>query len=354
MNTQESVINIWKSNNFIGLQKLQKILKEKDIKIKTNDLKDIISKQRTAQIHKQFRKNQKTLGHIVSYAKDYKWQIDLADMQAYSSKNRGYKYILLAVDIFSRKAYAEPLKNKTEKEVTDSFHKIVEREVPKILMSDKGSEFINNVFEKELKDNNIEHQLAEVGDHHALGIIDRLTRTLKEMTYKHFTESGTVNWIDNLQKMIEVYNNLPHGGINDKKPNEVGVNNEEILQLNLIKKAEVEGKEINIKEGDKVRIRLKSFMRKGYEPRYSEEIYSVTKVFKSSVVLSDGKKYKISDLQLIQEVAENVKEVSETVKETKINNKKQKNFQKSGLDLKDILPTRRVGKVPKNRIGIHE
>src|SRR5277367_5129393 len=41
---------------------------------------------------------------------DHQWQMDLVAMQAYASDNDGYKYILTAIDMFSRYAWAEAIK----------------------------------------------------------------------------------------------------------------------------------------------------------------------------------------------------------------------------------------------------
>ena len=41
------------------------------------------------------------------------WQADLVDMQAYASKNEGYRYILTVIDVFSKYGWAEAIKTKT-------------------------------------------------------------------------------------------------------------------------------------------------------------------------------------------------------------------------------------------------
>lgn len=367
--SENDVINHWKANGFIGLHKLHKILKQNNIQIKTRDLKDIIAKQKTAQIHKTFRKNRKTLGHIASFAENYKWNLDLSDMSAYSAQNRGYKFILLGVDIFSRKALAEPLKNKSESEVTAAFNRIISKEKPKVVTSDSGSEFTNNQFKQNADNKNVKLQTVQVGDHQSLGIIDRLTRTLKEMTFKHFTENNTTNWIDYLPTLINTYNNLSHRGINDYKPNEVKDHVDEIVALNIKKKEEEGNLNTVIKVGDKVRKKLKSFMRKGYEPKWSSELFTVKKINKSSAILDDNSRMKLDELQLVSEIVENepqvetttssststnVEPIADVIEKAKSQNKKDKNFKKSGLDKNDIIEGKREKRQPKNRIGIIE
>lgn len=355
----EQIINIWKANGFVGLKKLKSLLSEQNIQISTKKLGELIKEQKTNQIHKDYKKKQKTLGHIITYAKNHNWQMDLSDMTMYQAKNHGYKYILLAVDVFTRKAYAQPIKNKTERSVTEAFSKMTESEQPIKLSTDNGSEFINKEFQEVINEKDINHVTAQVGDHNALGIIDRFTRTLKEMIHKHFTENNTINWVDNLQTTINVYNNLPHEGINGIKPNqaETKENDHEIRMINIEKSqnlttSNTSNVSSNFNVGDNVRIRIKEPFKKGYTPKWSEEIYTIKSLNKVSAVLSDGKKYNFGDIKLVIENSVN-NEIPKPIiqapivneyKENRNSNKKAKNFEKSGLSLNDIIASKRVPK----------
>ena len=337
----DQITNIWKASGFVGIKKLKHLLVEHNIQASYKEISEIIKNQKTNQIHKEYKKNQKSLGHIIAYAKNHNWQMDLSDMTMYSNKNHGYKYILLAIDVFTRKAYAQPLKNKTEKSVLEAFNKMSSNEQPIKLTTDNGSEFVNKKFEDMTNNNEINHVKAMVGDHHALGIIDRFTRTLKEMVHKHFTENNTVNWVDNLQTFIKAYNNNPHEGINQIKPE--NANNEEnkniIIKLNIDKANEQAQQEplTDLKVGDDVRIRIRGTFRKGYLPRWSSEIYKIHKIFRSTAMLSDGKKYKLSDIQKADvNLTVNFDEPSEYNKNLE-EYQKQLNFKKTGLNKINII-----------------
>lgn len=348
----DQIINIWKANGFVGLKKLKVLLKEQNIDMSYKKLGDLIKEQKTNQIHKDYKKKQKSLGHIITYAKNNNWQMDLSDMTMYQSKNHGYKYILLAVDVFTRKAYAQPIKNKTERSVTEAFNKMTESEKPIKLSTDNGSEFINKEFQDTINEKDINHVTTQVGDHNALGIIDRFTRTLKEMIHKHFTENNTINWVDNLQTTINTYNNLPHEGINGIKPNqaETKENDHEIRLINIEKSQDSNNfKQIGFNVGDRVRIRIKEPFKKGYTPKWSEETYTIVSLNKVSAVLSDGKKYNFSDMKLANESNEpiNQEPIINEYKENKKNNKKIKNFEKEGLSLDNIISSKRQPKKTK-------
>ena len=49
---------------------------------------------------------------VYSQFKDNIWEVDLADMQSLSRKNKGIKYLLCAIDLYSKYAFVIPLKEK--------------------------------------------------------------------------------------------------------------------------------------------------------------------------------------------------------------------------------------------------
>ena len=49
---------------------------------------------------------------VYSQFKDNVWGVDLADMQSLSKKNKGIKYLLCAIDLFSKYGFVVPLKDK--------------------------------------------------------------------------------------------------------------------------------------------------------------------------------------------------------------------------------------------------
>ena len=82
------------------------------------------------------------------------WSADLVDMQWSSRGNKGFKYLLNVIDIFSKHAWSIPFKNKTGKSITDVFKKIVKTSGrrPKKLWVDQGTEFYNRVFRGRLEE----------------------------------------------------------------------------------------------------------------------------------------------------------------------------------------------------------
>ena len=76
------------------------------------------------ELHKQIiRKFKKRKVH--SSFRDNIWGVDLADMQLLSKYNKGIKYLLCAIDLFSKYAWVVPLKDKKVVSVADGFQKII-------------------------------------------------------------------------------------------------------------------------------------------------------------------------------------------------------------------------------------
>ena len=74
---------------------------------------------------------------------DDTWCSDLVDMQKLSRWNKGYKYLLMILDLFSKYGWIVPLKTKTGLEVSKAFESIFKKGKPKKLWVDKGKEYYN-------------------------------------------------------------------------------------------------------------------------------------------------------------------------------------------------------------------
>ena len=83
--------------------------------------------------------------------------VDLADMKSLSKYNKGIRYLLCAIDLFSKYAWVVPLKDKKGTSIVIVFQKITsEGRKPNKIWVYRGSEFYNNFFKELLKTSNIE------------------------------------------------------------------------------------------------------------------------------------------------------------------------------------------------------
>ena len=115
-----------------------------DIKLNVNMN---IREQIVNELHKTARRNYSRITIVTKGVHDL-WQADLVEMcsgnlRSLSKINCGYKYLLTVVDMFSKFAWAQPIKNKTGKDVVQAFSKIIKQagKSPKFLQTDRGREF---------------------------------------------------------------------------------------------------------------------------------------------------------------------------------------------------------------------
>ena len=85
---------------------------------------------------------------VYSSFKDNIWGIDLADMQLLSKFNKGFRFLLCIIDIFSKYAWVIPLKDKKGISIVNAVQIILKESnrKPNKIWVDKGSEFYNNSF----------------------------------------------------------------------------------------------------------------------------------------------------------------------------------------------------------------
>ena len=94
---------------------------------------------------------------VYSTFKDNIWSADLADMQLLSKYNKGIKFLLCLIDIFSKYAWVVLLKDKKGIIIVKAFQINLKQSnrKPNKIWVDKGSEFYNAYFKKWLRDNDV-------------------------------------------------------------------------------------------------------------------------------------------------------------------------------------------------------
>ena len=149
---------------------------------------------------------------VYSQFKDNIWGVDLADMQSLSRKNKGIKYLLCAIDLYSKYAFVIPLKDKKGISIVNAFNKIIKESnrKPNKIWVDQGGEFYN-VFKKWLLDNDI--IMYSTYNEGKSVVAERFIRTLKNKLYKHTTATGKNVYYDVLDDIVNKYNNTKYSTI---------------------------------------------------------------------------------------------------------------------------------------------
>ena len=216
---------------------------------------------------------------------------DLIDMQTLSKQNKGYKYILMVEDIFSKYGWAIPLKTKTGIAVRDALRQIFKHHVPKKLWTDAGSEFYNNEVKALLKKHDI--TLYSTENEEKCSVVERWNRTIKTKLWKYFTANHTHKYIDVLDALIKKYNNTVNRAIGmtpteARKPSNHGA---VFRHLYFKKMAKLGEKKPKFQVGDKVRLGVKKdLFEKSYVINWSDRIYTIKRVFATRPIT-----YKVED-----------------------------------------------------------
>ena len=188
-------------------------------------------------------------------------------MQLISKFNKGFRFLLCVIDIFSKHAWVVALKDEKGVSMVNAFQKTLDdsNRKPNKIWVDKGSEFYNSSFKKWLKDNDIE--MYSIHNEGKLVIAERFIKTLNTKIYKYMIPVSKNVYIDKLDDIAVEYNNTYHGTI---KMEPVDVKDNTYFDF----KKEVNNKDPKFKVGNHVRIsKYKNIFAKGYTPNWAEEVF---------------------------------------------------------------------------------
>ena len=205
------------------------------------------------------------------------WQIDLIDLSNIKNKfySQNYTFALTCIDVFSRYAWVEPMKNKTAAESKKAIQRIIAKgRKPTIIYTDDGNEF-KGVFKDYLEDNQIIKLTNQNAPHIKAAIVERFNRTIKQKMWRVFTYLGRKQYSNILQKLVQSYNNSFHRSINTSPSKVNEANQEEIHNFQYGDHESYDNFiEFKFKIGDYVRVlndKQKTF-EKGYVQKWSTAI----------------------------------------------------------------------------------
>ena len=227
---------------------------------------------------KNYPSNKRVYNHV-----DEIWSIDLADMIDYKiSNNKGYRYIFIVIDNFSKYLWAIPLKNKYSQTITNEFSNLLttSKRKPLKLESDRGTEFYNSIFQNFLKSKNIQ-QYSRYTDK-GPSIAERVIRTVRNLLKKPVFEKGKADWLSELPFVVKKYNNTIHHSIKMTPVQASKKSNEKIVYNNL--RDDKEKQQPKYKLGQLVRTAdIKRVFSKGDSTNYSYKLYTITEVLHDTI-----------------------------------------------------------------------
>jgi hypothetical protein len=241
--------------------------------------KQLLTKELTRPVINKFKRR----SVITTYNNDI-WSADLLDVSNMSKSNNKIKFLLIIVDVYSRYAYVVPLKSKNGEDVLNGFKSI--DKTPKNLWVDEGKEFYNTEMKKYCKEKNINiyHTYTGLKAVHA----ERFNRTLRDLIFTYLNSNDVKNYLNELPKIVETYNNTYHNSIKETPYN--------IYIKDKLPKHKVymENEEAKFNAGEYVRkVVVKKLFEKGFTAKWSEDIYIINKIDDRTLPIM----YELKDLQ---------------------------------------------------------
>ena len=246
-------------------------MSQKNIKVYINEIYSKPPK-------KNYDTNKTNVYHI-----DDIWSLDILDLKDYGPENnRGYRYVLVIIDSFSKFGWTIPLKNRNAQTIKDSFENILinSKRKPNLIKTHRRREFYNNIFQYFLNKNDIKiySRNTSVGAVFA----ERFNRTIRDLLEKIVFEQGDAKWIDILPTITKQYNNRIHTSTK-LSPKDASVKkNEGFVYKNLLDKRKKVNPKFQI--NDLVRTAdLKKTFSKGDTTNWSYKIYKITEIINDTI-----------------------------------------------------------------------
>ena len=261
-------------------QNLGSKMTQKNLKI---FIKEIYSKGP----RKYYPTNKTDVYHI-----DNIWSLDILDLKDYGPKNnRGYRYVLVTIDNFSKFGFTVPLKNKNAQTIKDSFENIIisAKRKPNLIEIDRGKEFYNNLFQDFLNRNNIKLYSRNT----SLGAVfaEPFNRTIRDFLKRPVFEKGDSSWIDVLPTITKQYNNRIHTSTKLSPKDASLKKNEGFVYNNLLDKRKKVKPEFQINDLVRVADLRKTFSK-------SDRTHWFYKLYKISEIINDTiPSYRIDNLK---------------------------------------------------------
>lgn len=273
-----------------GVDRLYKEAKKLDENITTDRVKSFLEGVRTYTLHKPTR-TRFPRRKIIAPKPRVILSCDLGDFSHLQKYNKGFKYIMVCIDVFSRYLQVFTLKNKSSLSSLHALKSILDTEHSKgysRLFTDLGGEFYNKEVKKYLSANRIK-LYSNFSRETKASLAERVLKTIKYKIYKYLTEYNTLSYIDVLPGIVHAYNNSPHKGLGGRRtPSQVHQlkNTEDILsqfkRMYLNDSSSKTSVSHPLAVGDTVRLqklsRTQFQFHKGYKVNNTEEIFKVKKI----------------------------------------------------------------------------
>jgi transposase InsO family protein len=256
--------------------------------ITTEKARDILEHEEAYTYHREYKQPRVYNPHYVHRRRE-QIQGDLIDIREFAPLNDGVQYLLLLIDVFTKKMWVAPMRNKSGLESAYVFRVWLQslNRTPEILRTDNGKEFSARAVQRVLQEYRVEWQIARGTSKAA--VAERANKTLQILIYKYMTHNETFEYLPKLKNLVTTYNERPHHTLElkfspneaDKVENQPDVHAIHIRRWEKLKKKN-RRKKPRFKIGDVVRIKIEPKKldrnRRAYVKQFKGEHFIVQRV----------------------------------------------------------------------------
>lgn len=280
---------------FSGRNRIRKLLKNKLSNDEVN--KEILSYNHSYTVHRSAKKP-RLFNPYLAFSPRKQIQADLIDFQLLKNFNDGVRYLLVCIDIFTKKIWVEPLKQKNADQSELALRKIFQRvesspasikrksqgkSLLEAIFFDRGTEFTNNKVRQLCQSLGV--KIIHPKSHIKAAIVERVNQTLQKLIYQYMTDRQSRRYIDVLEDLVQTYNSRSHRTLNGISPNEA----EDPKNLSLVRNIVFDNRRNHVVKGRKMKAKFKvgdivhiekekNPFSRGYEERFNQEYFKIISI----------------------------------------------------------------------------
>ena len=138
------------------------------------------------------------------------WSLDALVMGSVAKQTRA-KYIQVLIDHHSRYVWAFATPKNTIATVITILRQLKQIiGLPRILITDNGTNFTSKEFNRLMGDNGIEHRLTSSYHPQANGMLEKVNHILTNGLRLSLLDNPKIKWSTHLNKVVSNYNRVPH------------------------------------------------------------------------------------------------------------------------------------------------
>ena len=284
-----------------GARAFRPLARRKGEDVSTQQAQQFVAQQSSAQV---FHGRLPSDGKIAASRSGIRLMADLISFVGRKKQPEEWKYVLIVVDVFSRRAFVEKLRDNQSNTVLAAFRRIVSRNggvTGEELSTDGGKEFFGPKFQEYLQDKGTVHTVKKGTN--SIAAVDRCIQSIKRILAS-LQQNSDKGWSAFISKACELYNDREHAHLYGESPD--GLKSNEVLRYHL----EAENGENTLHNNRIWRNKAGSLKDKGAfripepketwpridQPRFKSDVHQVEGFKGANVLDSEGRSYQVKEV----------------------------------------------------------